>query len=94
MEPEQHESKSKPSGIRSAFLCTLDSDNISIESCKADDNGAYSAAAVIKKLYRVQFENNNIADITVCHSENDSVYVNKRGRAKVCQGGGPYGKHL
>ena len=62
MELEQHKSKSKPSGIRSDFLCTLDSDNISIKSCKADDNGAYSAAAVIKKLFRVQFENNNLAD--------------------------------
>ena len=69
MEPEQYELKSKP---RSDLFCMLNSENISIESCKADDNGTCYAARVTKKFYKVEFENNRITDITGCHSANNS----------------------
>ena len=78
LDPEQHELKLKPSGIRSDFLCTLNSSHISIELCKADDNGAYSSPSSATKLFYVQFGDGNITEITVCHSENDTLYINIR----------------
>ena len=76
--------KSKPSGIRSDFLYALYSSHISIESCKADDNGAYSNPSTATKLFYVQFGDGNIKKITVCHSENETLYINNRvGRKHV-----------
>ena len=76
--------KSKPSGIRSDFLYAFYSSHISIESCKEDDNGAYSKPSTATKLFYVQFGDGNIKKITVCHSENDTLCINNRvGRKHV-----------
>ena len=59
-------------------MCTLNSSHISIESCKADDNGAYSNPSTASKLFHLPFGDCNITEIIVCHSENDTLYINKQ----------------
>ena len=58
------------------FLCTLNSSHISTYLCKAYDNGVYSNPSTTTKLFYVQFRDNNITEITVCHSEDD-MYIDK-----------------
>ena len=90
--PEDFEQKNKPSGVRENFMCTLDSNNISIESCKADDNGAYCKTGSSKQLYRVTIGDKGkiLSALTCRKDENGILFINKRlGRCYAKQNVGP-----
>ena len=58
--PEEFESEEKPRCVHSKFLCTLNREKISIESARADDNGAYLRNGISKRNFAVSFENGRI----------------------------------
>eukprot|EP00794_Sanderia_malayensis_P001566 gene1566-1727_t len=51
--PHDFEQKTKPSGVRENFMCTIDSNNILIVSCKADNIVAYGKTGSSNQLYKV-----------------------------------------
>ena len=49
--PKEFELLTKPSAIRENKLFTINSNNISLESVKCDDNGSYLSKGTAKKFY-------------------------------------------
>ena len=49
--PNEFELLTKPSAIRENKLFTVNSNNISLESVKCDDNGSYLSKGTTKKFY-------------------------------------------
>lgn len=80
--PSDFELKHKPSGIRKNFVCTLNSELVSIENARADDNGAYLHKGCPKRFYYVEYENGTIKSCATARSENGVYYVNDRRGAK------------
>ena len=78
--PKEFEHKTKPSGVRKNFMCTLDSSNIPIESCKADDNGAYGNSGTSNRIFKVTLgENGEIKSASPCRKDNNGrLFINKR----------------
>ena len=78
--PKEFEHKTKPSGIRENFMCTLDSSNIPIKSCKADDNGAYGNSGTSNRIFKVTLgENGEIKSASTCRKDNNGrLFINKR----------------
>ena len=85
--PREFHSVCKPVGIRETFLCTLHKKEISIASCRADDNGAYIRKGTAKKIFKVAFDETKTKVISarICKPLNylsDSLYVNERERER------------
>ena len=72
--PEEMNLKTKPSAIRENKVFTLDMREISIQSAKADDNGAYISKGSAKKFYAY----NNEWSRTAHKNENGAWYVNMK----------------
>lgn len=72
--PEELELKHKPSGIRENKMFTLDARNVSIESAKADDNGAYISNGRPKQAFWYGKDGARTAH----KNENGVWYVNER----------------
>ena len=80
--PEQFERKEKPTGVHHDFLCTLNRDLLSVESCRADDNGAYLRHCSPSRYYKVELdENGGVQSAVLCHWDNNlkQLYYNSRG---------------
>ena len=79
--PEELEMKQKPVGIRKNFFCTLDRENISVSSAKADDNGAYVRRGNFKSLIHVTIDATQkvIMNTRTCRKDDTgALYVNER----------------
>ena len=72
--PEELHLKHKPSAIRDDNMFTLDRRTVSIESAKADDNGAYISKGKAKKTYWYSEDGAGTAP----KNENGVWYVNER----------------
>lgn len=72
--PEELDLKHKPSAIRDDNMFTLDRRTVSIESAKADDNGAYISKGKAKKTYWYSEDGAGTAH----KNENGVWYVNER----------------
>lgn len=72
--PEELDLKHKPSAIRDDNMFTLDRRTVSIESAKADDNGAYISKGKAKKTYWYSEDGARTAH----KNENGVWYVNER----------------
>lgn len=76
--PDEFELKSRPYCIRKNVVCTLSFENISIEQCKADGNGAYKYIGNPKKFYHVKVSEGSLTFCAMVNKENDSYYYNVR----------------
>lgn len=72
--PEELDLKHKPSAIRDDNMFTLDRRTVSIESAKADDNGAYISKGKARKTYCYSEDGARTAH----KNENGVWYVNER----------------
>ena len=78
-QPEDMEWEGKPSGIRDNKVFTLNRRKISIESAKADDNGAYVLQGTAKRSYYYSVEDKQYSG-RIVHEENSTFYINIRNK--------------
>ena len=79
--PTQFERKCKPVGVRENFFCTLDRRIVSLESARADDNGAYLNKGTTKRFFKVTFrDDGEITSTRTCHFDKqaDKLYITVR----------------
>ena len=81
-----YEAERTPYGIRKTCFCALRHDAVSVESCKAEGNGAYIRRSEYKTLYKIDYseDGNEIVGIFTCRKEEmpdgekSKLYFNKR----------------
>ena len=72
----QFELQEKPSDVRKDYFCTLKSDFVSIDSCKADDNGSHGKHGNAKHIFQVTFRcTGDIKSVQNCRVDKNGSYT-------------------